>query len=317
MQRRTNPIWGLIILAVAAAIAARAFGWIPDNAFDMLVRAAPALLVLLALATLLRNRLPFGRLIALLVTLALVGVIAVTSFNTRSAQVREDNRQTIDQPLSADVTLLRLRVQTLATDVELARALDPAPVVHGEFVGSLDNMVDVSYEIGSDNSVTLTLREVRQSAVPSLETVGRGTMRLDLPPNVPLDVEYVGEDGDVVLNLGGTSLERLNVSVAEGDVVVTLPEYQPRFSDPDETLGALTTLDGALTLRVPETVAAHLELNRGGSGIQPQYDPNVYNYLVGDVLEARTIETSAIVVRYTLTAPRGLIRLDVPEAVSG
>ena len=317
MQRRTNPILGLIFLSVAAALAAKAFGWIPDNAYDIVLRAAPALLVLLALSTLLRNRLPLGRLIALLLTLALVGVIAVTAFNSRSAQVREDNRQVIDQTLPADVTLLRLRVQTLATDVELRRSLDPSPGIRGEFVGSLDNQIDVSYEIGSDNSVTLALLEGRQSAFPSLETVGRGTMRLDLPPNVPLDVEFIGEDGDVVLNLGGTQLERLNVDAAKGDVVVTLPEYEPRFSEREDILGALTALTGNLTLRVPESIAAHLELNRGGSGIQPQYDPNVYNYLVGDVLEARTIESAAIVLRYTLTAPRGLIRLDVPEAVSG
>ncbi|MCL4248691.1 MAG: hypothetical protein KJ065_11155 [Anaerolineae bacterium] len=317
MQRRTNPIWGLIFLAAAAVLAARAAGWIPDNAFDVIQRAAPALLVLLALATLLRNRLPFGRLIALVLTLVLVGGIAVYAFNTRSEQVREDNRQTIDQPLSADVTLLRLRVLTLATDVELRRSLDPSPAVRGEFVGSMDNQVNVSFEIGSDNSVTLLLEEVRLSAVPSLETVGRGTMRLDLPPDLPLDIDFESQDGDVVLNLGGTQLERLNVNVANGDVVVTLPEYQPRFSEPGEVLGAITSLTGALTLRVPQAVAAHLELNRGGSGIQPQYDPNVYNYLVGDVLEARTIESAAIVVRYILTAPRGLIRLDVPEAVTG
>jgi predicted nucleotidyltransferase len=56
-----------------------------------------------------------------------------------------------------------------------------------------------------------------------------------------------------------------------------------------------------------------LELNRFGSGIDPVFDANVYNYLVGDVLEARTIETADIVVRYTITAPRGRIRVEVPE----
>ena len=56
-----------------------------------------------------------------------------------------------------------------------------------------------------------------------LATMGRGTLHLELPPNVPLDVEFVGQEGSVVLNMGATALERLNVTSVHGDVVVTLP----------------------------------------------------------------------------------------------
>jgi hypothetical protein len=34
--------------------------------------------------------------------------------------------------------------------------------------------------------------------------------------------------------------------------------------------------------------------------------------LVGDVLEARTIDTAGIVLHYSLTVPRGRIRVEVP-----
>jgi hypothetical protein len=137
-------------------------------------------------------------------------------------------------------------------------------------------------------------------------------LQIDLPPAVPMDVEFVNQKGDITLNLSGTQLERLNVNAPDGDVLVTLPEYEPRLTERGDLLGVIAAQNGSLTLRIPATVAARLELTRAGSGIDPQYDPSVYNYLVGDVLEARAIATAATVLRYSLVAPRGTIRLDVP-----
>jgi hypothetical protein len=93
---------------------------------------------------------------------------------------------------------------------------------------------------------------------------------------------------------------------------VTLPVYDPLGSGPEDVLGTLAVRDGDITVFIDPQMAARLELNRVGSGIDPVYDPGVYNYLVGDVLEARTIETADIVVRYNLTAPRGRITVREP-----
>jgi len=312
MRRRTNLLWGLVVLALAVIVMARALGVIPDGVFDMILRAWPALLMLAGLSFLLRNRLPFGDVIALLASAIVVVVIVSTAYSTRATQRRDDYHQPIEQTLGSSLTLLRLRVQTLATDVELLGA--PTTEVSGEFVGSPDNRIEVSYAESSDNSATLTLHEIRQSGdFPMLETLGRGSLHIEIPPNVPLDVEFVGQEGSVVLNMGGTALERLNVTSVHGDVVVTLPEYDPQFSQPDDSLGTLTVGDGGLAMFIPATVAARLELDRGGSGIQPQFDANLYNYLVGDVLEARSIATAQIVMHYTLRVPHGLIRIEVPS----
>lgn len=314
LQRRTNPVWGFILLAIAALLAARALGVIPSGMFDLILRGWPALLVLAGLATLLRDRLPFSGLIALLLAVLLAVGLGVFALNSRASQQREDNRQPILQALPDDISLLRVRVRALATDVELLRALGSTPQVSGEFAGSVDNQFDVDFEVLPDSSVTLSLTEVRDGGFPFLDTVGRGALQLELPPGVPMDVEFISEDGDIILNLSGTQLERLNVDAINGDVIVTLPEYQPQFSQADASLGTMTAQNGSLTLRVPQVVAGRFELNRGGSGIQPQFDDTIYNYLQGDVLEARLIESADIVLRYTLTAPRGLIRLDAPEA---
>ena len=313
LQRRVNPIWGFILLVIAAVLAARALGMIPPGMFDLIARGWPALLVLAGLTTLLRDRLPLSGLIALILSAILVIGLGAYAINTRATQQREDNRQPLLQTLPADVSLLRVRVRVLSTDVELLRALDTTSEISGEFVGSIDNQIDMDFEVLPDNSVTLTLDETRAGGFPFLETAGRGALQLELPPNLPIDVEFISDDGDIILNLSGTALERLNVNAINGDVIVTLPEYAPQFSESDASLGTLTAQNGNLTLRVPQAVAGRFELNRGGSGLQPEFDPTIYNYLQGDVLEARLIVNADIIMRYSLTVPRGLIRLDVPE----
>lgn len=312
IRRKTNPLWGIILLAAALIVLARTLGVLPDTLFDLIVRAAPALLVLIGVSFVLQDRVPFGGVIALILSLAIVGVIAFTAYSTREGQVRDDTRQPIDQVVAPEVTLLRVRISTLATGVDLISG--EAGRVTGEYVGSLDNRMEVAYEQLPDNSATLTLRETQPDGFARLESVGRGAFRLTLPIGVPLDVELLGDEGSIVLNMSGTRLERLNVNTRRGELVVTLPEYEPLFSEQNELLGTLTTQQGDLSLFIPSAVAARLELDRGGSGLDPQHDPNVYNYLVvGDVLESRQINTAAITVRYALVVPRGRIRVEVPD----
>src|SRR5690606_22131625 len=108
IQRRTNPMWGLVVLALAVVLVARALGYVPSGVFDLIVRAWPILLVLAGLSFILRNRIPFGGGIALIVSGMLVVGLATAAYSGRASQQRTDYRQTIDQPLSGDVTLLRL-----------------------------------------------------------------------------------------------------------------------------------------------------------------------------------------------------------------
>ncbi len=312
IRRKTNLLWGVILLAAALILLTRTLGVLPDTIFDLIVRAAPALLVLVGVSFVLQDRVPFGGFFALILSLVIVGVIGFTAYSTRESQTRDDTRQPIDQVIAPDVSLLRVRIGALTTAVDVISG--GTGRVTGEFVGSLDNLMEVSYEQLPDNSATLTLRETQPDEFPRLESVGRGTFRLTLPVGVPLDVEFTGQDGNVVLNMSGTSLERLNVNAQRGEVVITLPEYEPLFSAQNELLGTLTTQQGDLTMFVPASVAARLELDRGGSGIDPQHDPTVYNYLVvGDVLESRQINTAPITVRYALVVPRGRIRVEVPN----
>jgi hypothetical protein len=310
IQRRTNPLWGVVLLALAILMTLRALGVLPDGVADLLVRAWPALLVLFGLSVLLRDRMPLGGLFALIVSVALVGGLAAISFANRATQERADYTENIAQPVGATVSLLRVQVQTLATEVELVRVL-AGRTITGQFVGSSESRAKPEYSEAGDSTASFILKETLPNPFPRLEAIGRGRLRLELPADVPLDVQFSGENGNVSLNLSGLALERLNVDLRQGDALVTLPGYKPKASPETAGLGTLAVQNGSISVSVPTTVAAQFTLDRGGSGLQPQFDPNLYNYLVGDVLESRLFDTANIKLRYKLIAPRGQIAVVV------
>ncbi|NWF68010.1 MAG: hypothetical protein HXY40_02900 [Chloroflexi bacterium] len=312
VRRQTNVLLGLVVFGVALLLLLRALGVVPDGIYDLLTRAWPALLVLFGLTLFLRARVPLGSLLALLLTGGLVAGVAVYAYSTRAEQQRDDLQQDIAQPLPPGLTLLRVRIETLATDVDIVRAPQGAASISGRFVGSSESQISVEWLDGGDTTGTFTLRETRPAPFPLLAALGRGTLRLELPAGVALDVEFRGTQGQATLNMDGMALERLNVDLARGDALVTLPNYDPLGTPPNENLGTLAARDGNMTVLLPADISGRFELNRAGSGIRPDF-PDSYNYLDGDILEARGIDSAATVIQYTITVPRGLITLQVRD----
>jgi hypothetical protein len=313
VPRRTNFLWGLIALAVAVLILLQSLNSIPPGIADLLGRAWPALLVIAGLSIFFRDRLRIGGLVALLVGAGLVGAMAVISFSSRTAQPRDDYQQTLDQPVGESITLLRVELRLLDTDVEIVRTLQGRSAL-GQFIGSRESLVNIQYTEAGDGTASLTVDETRPNAFPLLDAVGRGSFRLELPADVPLDVSFEGLNGALTLNLSGLALERLNFDLHQGSAIVSLPEYRPLNPRSQDGQGVFVVRDGNVTIRVPQTVAARLTLNRGGSGLQPVYDALIYNYLANDILEARNFDAAEIQLRYGVTAPRGTITLEVASS---
>jgi hypothetical protein len=268
----------------------------------VLARAWPALLVLAGLSIILRSRVGFGSGIALIISLIVAGGIAALGFSSRATQQRSDYQEPLAQVIAPSVTVLRLQIRSLATDIELLPRSGAERQVTGEFAGSAESRVEVVYdEVGVDANLTITERQASQ--FPRLENIGRGTLRIELPLDLPLDIDIQGASGTVTLNTVGLSVERMNLNLLSGDALVTLPQYDPLMSGPEDTLGTLAARDGDLTLLIDLDLAAQLELDVGA---RPIYDPNFYNYLSDlNRLEARNINVAEIIVRYAVSAPKG------------
>jgi hypothetical protein len=318
MRRRTNFILGLIWLLVGLAMAGHALGLLPPAAYDIFLRSWPALLVLTGIVFLLRGRLPgpLPGLIGIAASVALIAGLTPLAYSSRADQPLTAVQESISQPIAPGVGLLRVRVNTLTTDVELVRSVDEgdAPTINGVFMGGADSRLLIDYLPLDDGSATLTIAESRGEPLPMLASIGRGNLRLEIPGTLPLDVDFSGEVGSLTVNLSNTALERLNVNLGRGDAIVTLPIHEPLLSGRDDSLGTLAIRDGDMTLFVPDDVSARLDIDLRGSGVEPEYDPTKYNFLFDRVLEARAIDTAEAVVNYALIVPRGRVRLEVPEA---
>lgn len=311
-QRRTHPFAAFVLLLIAAAVFMTAAGVLPPGAADLLGRAWPALLIVGGLWLLLRDRVPLAGLLALVISGGLVAGLTSAAYTQRAAEVRSDNVIAINQPIGAAVSLLRVEIAALNTTLTIEAAPAGTPgAVTGEFSGARASQLAVEYAPGADGSAALTIRETTTDGLPLLDDVGRGTLRVTLPAGVPLDLRVTGADGDAALTLGGLALERLTVAITRGDVVVTLPDYRPQIVATGDLNGDVTTRSGDLAVLLPAAAAARLELNRGGSGIEPEYDPAAFLYLVGDVLQSTGFEAAPFSLRYTLTAPAGRIRVAV------
>jgi hypothetical protein len=306
MNGRRNIIWGLVAAAIAVVLILRAFGTIPDGLWNVILRAVPALLIFVGLAVLLRNRMPFGGLVALAVSLAVAFNVGLLAYSTRSAQVREDNRIPIEAIISADVNLLRIEANLLATDVNVL--LSDADAVGGEYVGSLENTITVNYVEDGQGGAVLTIAETPSEQFPNLERVGRGRFDLLLPPDLATDVLLDVQQGTSTLDFGNIDLERLNINMQQGDVRLVLPEYAAQSPDVSGN-GNLNLQDGTLTLFVPASVGVRLELPTG-SGAEPQVDETVYNVLRDGTIETRSFDVAETQVRYVIRIPRGRVRIE-------
>jgi len=305
MNTRRNLLWGLIGVALALILLLRAFGVIPDNVSDVLVRAAPALLVFAGLALLLRDRLPFGGLIALGLAAFLTVNVALIAYSTRAGQLRDDNRIPISQTVDDDVTLLRVELELLSTDVSVLLA--DAQTVSGAFVGSTESVLDVSYVADGLGGAVLRIVETQPNALPNLEAVGRGRFDISLPPDLATDVLVTVGQGTATLDLGNIDLERLNVNIGRGDARVVLPAYAAQSPDVSGN-GTINLQGGSLTLFAPRQVGLRVEFPTASAG-EPQVDETVYNILRDGTIESRQFDSATIQLRYAVRVPGGRVTI--------
>ncbi len=307
---RRNLLWGIVPVLVAAFWLLR--GGLPPGLEDLVTRAWPALLVLAGLSLLLRGRVPLADLAAVALSVGLVAGLAFTAYSSRASQQRDDQQLPIQQDISAGITLLAVNVTTLNTQVEVI-GTGADGVISGQFTGSSQHTLTLDFVEREDGIAEFTVTESDSGQFPLLEAVGRGTLRLELPPDVALVVAFNGREGNATFNLNTLALERLSIDLQRGDALITLPAYAPVSPNPQESPGQFIVREGNITVFLPENVAARLELNRAGNNIRPQFDERYI--LIDDgadgTLEKRNAGDDDIPLYYEITAPRGVIGLEI------
>ncbi len=275
-MNRSSWLWPLLILLGAVLLFVWGVGALPPAAADLIGRGWPIALVLLGLSTLLGRRVRYANLIVIGVCVALLAGVIVTAYGRQSARFRDDYKQHFEQALPADVKSIRINVTTLLTQL----TIDPADArtIVADFAGSQESRVTSNYTI-DQGIATFSVIETRPSNIPLLEAMGHGKLTLKLPVGLPIDqLTIKGGEGDLALDITGTSVRNLDARITGGDINLTLPPLTPQ-----EALGgSVRTGSGNLIVNVPPGLTLKLTVESGKAG----FDPANYLLLSGGVLQS-------------------------------
>ena len=319
--RSGNIALGLVGLLIPLVFVLGAFDVLQGGAYDIALRAWPLVLIFFGLSVILRHRVPFGSGIALLISGLLVTGIVLYAYNSRTGVILTDQQIMVEETLSPVITTLQVNVTALDTDVHLSVAPDLRTIT-GQFIGSNNAALELDYsEEGTIATFTLTEDALNEFAL--LEDIGRGQLDLQLPSDVAVAIAFRGKRGTTTFDMASLRLERLNFDIEKGDVIVTLPQYQPLSPSVRENPGVWTIVEGDLRVLVPETVGVRFLLDRGRNQ-EPREGADGYDGLVyrvelesGDyVLVSRQYSALNVQVEYRIDLFGGSLDVD-PTAASG
>lgn len=273
----------LIVIAAAALWIAHLLDAISPALADLLGRAAPALLIALGLALLLGKRARYGNLIAVALTVSIVGGVAAISFSREASAFREDYIEGLDYSLPPNITTLRLSAELRRTLVEVRQA--DSRSISGEFRGSLESLLTPNYRV-EGNIAILDIRETQRDALSTLEQVGRGRLTLQLPPDVTIETLTISTaEGDLTLAATDLALRNVSLTVANGNLAAQFSANAGLIAD--------LKASGTITVRIPPELAAEIAL-RGGGANAPRFNENAYTRRIDNVLvPSGTAETQA------------------------
>jgi hypothetical protein len=280
---RRNLLWPTIMIVVGLLWLLMVMGTLPEAAGDILLRAWPALLVIFGFDVLVgRRRVRLGRwrvqwnsIGLVVVVIALAGLVWL-AYNKQATVARADQIKTFSEPLPENITRLRIEITVDRTWIVVSPETT-ARELKAEFKGSRDSEVEMLPTIEGDTYV-LKVTEQRTDAISKLEDYGRGTLTLSLPAVSIEKLAVTVNQGDVSIDLLPLNAAALALTLGKGDLKLGLPAQGALF-------GELKVEDGAIELSVADSSTLTLKVE-GDSLPAFQYDPSNYEQIVGGPVQS-------------------------------
>jgi len=294
---RLSIVWPLLIMAAAAIWIMQIVGTLPGAVTDLIGRAWPVLLVALGLMLLIGRRVRYGNLISIVICAILVGSVVTSAYSQQSGKIRSDNRKPFNQPIEAGTTDIKIMVTTLTTEIVIVPGEGDKPAISGEFVGSQESVITSDYQIDGSTG-TFTLVESQSSAIPSLESVGKGKLTLRLPSGTTIEqLSATGREGDLQLDASPLNVKNMAINLNAGNLSIKLPNRSGLIAD-------LKTGRGNAVIEVPKNIAANIAL-RGGGANNPEYNPADY-----------ILDVNRVLVSKRAAEPQMQITVETPDRVT-
>lgn len=241
-------VWGIFSIGLGTVFLLSNFGYLPGNALNMLLRLWPLILIAIGLDIILRGSSRWVTLAAVLVTVLVVGGVFWLAAGTQGWMGGE--AVSISQPLQgAERAIVRLSNPAGGLVVQGSAASNL--LAEGQVILARQQVLDDryavqnglgSYSLGSSGVVYLPWSGSFQSP----------NWQIKLNGQIPITLETNTGAGDQLLDLEGLDLERLNASVAVGQLTV-------RLSAEDAFDGVLSNPIGNLTIEIPRGALVEIQ----------------------------------------------------------
>jgi hypothetical protein len=261
-KRRYRPrgasiVGPIILIALGAVFLLDNLGMLPGSAWMILLRLWPILIIAVGLDILLSRRSLWGTALALVIAVAIVGLVLwliTTGTMVGQAADTEELGITVGEATSAEIDV----------DPGVAALYLEALPEGSDYLVSGWVHLNVGEELERDVEVEgyLASLSLRSESGP-MGVFGTWeqpySWNLRLSPDIPLDLSVDVGVGEAELDLTGLVLRRLEVSQGMGRTVVTLPD-EGRFTvEIDSGIGETVVL-------IPEGIEARIEFSTGISG---------------------------------------------------
>lgn len=263
-HRRGGLVGPVILISLGIIFLLNNLGLLSWSIWETLLRLWPILLVAAGLDLILGQRSAWGSLLALALTLAILGA-ALWLSGTGAEWQRTARSEEIAQAIGG-VSEAKLVIAPGVGTLSIKAVSDSANLVQGSVVLRSRERLQPRFTV-DDGTGTFVLDTQATSFGPTV--VGLGGQRswdLQLSPDVPLHLETDLSVGEQNLDLTGLALNGLDVEQGIGQATITLPEGG-RFEARIE--GAI----GQTIVVIPEVLAARVLLDTGLSGrrLPPEY----------------------------------------------
>jgi hypothetical protein len=308
-QSRSNLIWPVLIIGIGVIMLLISANVIPEAIGDLLIRSWPALLIIFGLNILLSHRFPIANWLVLILSVGLVVVVANLAYAERSSEYRTDYRESRLDVVPPEVEQMVIIIDVRDTRATISPSSESRQIA-AQFEGSNESDVDIDVEI-QGSTATITISEDRPGVLPRLQHVGRGTLNVFLPVDVPIDVlDYLGDDGSVTADFMGLNIRTINMQIERGNMRLCLPRQGIILRD------TITVENGNLEVVVPPDTT--LSFDMGNESQRVEYQPPSieadYQFLVGGILETRLVEDHRILLNMNV---EGTLTLNRADACSG
>lgn len=294
-MNRSNLIWPVLIIGIGIIMLLISANILPEAIGDLLIRSWPVLLIIFGLNVLLSQRLPYANWLVLGLAIVLVVVVANIAYAERRGEYRTDYNVSVRDEIPPDATSVVVIIDIRETRATISPSAESRRV-EARFEGSNESDVDIKVDMEAATAI-VTITEKRPGVLPRLSEVGRGTLNVFLPIDVPIEsIDYLVDDGSLTADLREFTVRSINFHLKRGNMKLCLPSEGVVLQD------AIQIDKGNLTVVVvPNTP---LRFNLGQTAKEPTFIPpttaNDYQLLLDGSLETRLAQNFRILLNVVI-----------------